>query len=313
MFAEPIPHLVIRRHGLGDPTQDLIYIFRRVRGRGLQLSVYCARDEWAKVKPWVCRAFLDTRVAYPHWPAPVVGRKVQMSGGVGVSIGAGVDPKQIKIIHHCFAAVEKRLSGWHGPPIRSATEPFVVHVNLTRDGHAAMTGAGDRFEISGGVRERRALTVPIGPRGSRTRASLVNEAAATYLGDLYGVQNPYWMHVGERLLAKIADETGKDLPYVTTAFAASVGLLDGTFADLAADRNIRRDRRDDHCIAYVALLRSGPSIYKKAYKAFLAELRQTCNSPAAVARHLLVLDQPRMLEDVRALVKKLRPIEVKAR
>lgn len=316
MFAKPVPHLrIIDKAGqrAGSPGGYMIHLYRRARGRGLHFSVYCQQGDWIKARPWVCKTLMDTRVHYPHWPTPAKNRKIKLQRGVGVSIGPGVEKAQLKIVQGCFKRVAKHLARFHGPPIDSGKEPYVVFVNLSRDDHAAVTGEQAKFDIFGGPVSRRTLTTPIGPPGSVTRGNLVDDAVGQYLGDLYGVNHPEWLYMGEAYLARMAAETGKSLPFVTTRFTAGIGHLDGAFADLCAKRKIRKDRFAYHSAGYVALLRHGPSIYKKAYKAFLTELRQTCNAPAATAKHLLVLDQAKMLADVQAMVRKLRGAKRKKR
>ncbi len=84
-----------------------------------------------------------------------------------------------------------------------------------------------------------------------------------------------------------------------------------TFEALAATRKIASQAYWKQCFAYVAMFHNGPANYRKAYRAFLAELRDTGDCEAATRKHLLPLDQARLQTAARAFANKLRPVRVR--
>ena len=72
------------------------------------------------------------------------------------------------------------------------------------------------------------------------------------------------------------------------------------------DPSLGTAARRYHFWVYTAMFRTGPGEYKRAYKAFLAELRATCDEASAREKHLLALDQRKLLKAAQSFAKRLK-------
>lgn len=115
----------------------------------------------------------------------------------------------------------------------------------------------------------------------------------------WGSSLPNWVRVGERIVVGNIYQTGRDLPFVT---AERLGWRDGLtlhplpeLTQEACDRDWTAFHRQ--AFFYVAFLRAGPSNYRAAYRAFLDDIRRSCDPPGAVKRHLGSLGYDRLRDD----------------
>jgi hypothetical protein len=195
----------------------------------------------------------------------------------------------------------------HGPRWTSREEPLSIHVSAYRSEHAEFDGVGDRqFDIMGSSTENRVLTIPLGRAGSHLQEIFADRIAGIFLRQTYGT-TAEWMVTAEEIIAAMAAGTGKKLPTVTSDFFRGVVPTTATF-----DKIVRPDGAFDaakrtQIVSYVMLFRIGPSAYRQAYRAFLAELRQTCDGATALRKHLLCLDQEKMRRAAAAMTKRMKP------
>jgi hypothetical protein len=115
----------------------------------------------------------------------------------------------------------------------------------------------------------------------------------------WGTTIPMWVRVGERITVANLLQTGADLPRVTAQrLGWREGLTIRPLPELTLEA-FHKDWKGSHRQAffYTVYFRAGPDSCQAAYRAFLDDVRKSCDPDGAARRHLEPLGYDRLCLD----------------
>jgi hypothetical protein len=115
----------------------------------------------------------------------------------------------------------------------------------------------------------------------------------------WGTTIPHWVRVGERIVVANLLQTGKDLPCVT---AERLGWRDGLKLRPLPELTYEASTEDwkafyRQAFFYGVFFHAGPEESRTAYRAFLDDVRKSCDPDGAMRRHLEPLGYDRLCAD----------------
>ncbi|MCA8955531.1 MAG: hypothetical protein KDC87_05625 [Planctomycetes bacterium] len=286
-----------------------VLVFRRAAGRGLHIDFIVPQKRWPALRADVIRIAQSAVVQCAELPRVLTERPLSVKNGVGVSSGPKVTATHLAKVRKLCAEIAGRLTRVHGSRWVDDREPVAVLVHADAAGHRPYLSDGaSPLEVLGQVLPGRVLTVPDRGPGSEMRRELGRELASVVLDLDYDLVADPWMQCGEQTVAGMAAQTGKAFPFAPRDVLAKLPPLQWTLKELIGHKQLFEPISRMHCAYYVLLFQNGPAEYRKAYAAFLADLRTTTAQNAATAKHLLVLDQDKMRDAAIKLLQRLRPV-----
>ena len=310
ILTDPVVHVVAV---FKKPAMIQASTYRRKAGRTVKLVLECPARDWKTFKPAFFKIAAGMSIDLPAWPPTPPGRKNKLKNGILFSGASDIKKKQMQEIQKCTFDVQKAMVSVHGPIRRPQDEPLVVYVHQLMAEHKRIASTDEVSEVVYEPSWHRMFTVPIGERGAANRQQFVGSLAVMILGDFYGLEQPPWFGMGERIVASQRDSTKKKLPTATKAMLEELKAFSKKFAKLQTEKHSPAPEYQAQCFAYIAMFHAGPPQYRKAYRAFLAELRKTFDAAEATRKHLLSLDQARLLKDVKTFISKLRGVHVRVK
>jgi hypothetical protein len=306
----PLPHLVV---WIGKPQKGVLaQTYTRVPGRTIRLSVRCGQDQWEQVKPVLFAMTRGLKSKLPPFPTQPRGRTEKTADGVVFSSTKQVKKTDVREVQRCALDAQKAFIEVHGAIERPKAEPLRIFVNELMADHKIIAESQVVEPVVSEPGLHWMFTVALDPRGSEQRNRFVQAVVDQLLVEQYGMIEATWFVIGERMVAAERDATRRKLPSVRKSTLESLTVA-MKFAELTTHKKAPAPDFYGQCLAYVATFHAGPKPYQEAYQAFLKALRATGDPEQAASQHLLALDQDQLREDVRAFVKRLRPVRVRSR
>jgi len=301
---DPLPHLVMDVPGAGPLTRHA-WIFRVADRNGFRVLVYCAPQTWPAVKDACLRAAQSLTSKLEEWPARPDGFVASVKDGYEYLVDPTAKDADVAALHAAVLAEEKRYAVLHGPvPKPAANRPIVVvcpdrSLLPMLSGGAARPGDSSFADMVQG----RLLATPLRAGDSLQRGKLALDLANLFHWQSVGCDGAVWLRDGESLVAEAEARLGKALPFSPDDFLVQPARNVVPFEQLV--KKPPPDRAQQ-AVAYVALFRAGPQIYRDAFAAFLADLAADGDWEAAQTKRLLSLDQVKLRDAATSFVKEMR-------
>jgi len=308
-----LPVLAIHYQREGKP-QLALFAFRRLRGMGFYGRMDFPESEAAEARPDFLKAVASFTARIDLWPTIPAAYKCKTKGRYLYAIHPGVKGS-LRPIMRVVARQEKRFVKAHGKLPRARRDsPTVIYVHRSKSQAGAILKAAGESPNDFYVDQIHARLFAISlSKGDVDRAGLLAASVQELLYLLkYGTPAPFWAYVGESIVARGEQVTGKPLPSLHEGLAnwgnqLALGRLDA----LPAIRKDDWESFSKQAFFYVCLFRAGPSKYRKAYKAMLGVLDRTCDGDAALKALFDAIDpaqaQSAAIEFMHYKIKSVKP------
>ncbi len=291
--AQPHPHVSGERR-VGNETWTELSIFVRSRGRTTQIIFDAPRKH---MKPWSDEllAAAGTLVNQrPEWPAIPKGYKVKRAGAFRVAVHPSVKGSVAHIIK-TLTKLQKITDGLFGKfpkPTRDEPAPVLyIHSDKQQEGklvpRVGKTTTGSSLCLSA-----LCIFVQYYPKDSRKEPiDLAGTVGEFNVIARYGTEAPMWMRCGESYVVESKFSSGKRLPTLARGFRNWLDELPPGRLDTLTTQVSKDDWPFyyKNALFYVATFRAGPRKCRKAYKAFLKDMRDNLDPEAAVRRRIAPL------------------------
>lgn len=271
--------------------------FRKFRGNGFLFSFDCAAEDFAAARPAFVAAALSFEADVARFPAIPDAYSLQPKGRFLFAVHPSVKGS-IRTVQRLVAAQEKSFARVHGGlPSYDKEERPVVFVHSDRFEAKPLNEQAAEHEFVVDWTHGRLFAIQV-PEDNRERAAGLCWATQGLCFLLqYGDSEPGWAYSGECAVAQGESYTTKPLPDLAHGMIQSFDNLRlETLDGLPALREKDEKEYSRQAFAYGCFFRAGPATYRKAYRGYLKEFRETGDPVAAWARHMEPLDQ----DDIRS-------------
>lgn len=305
--TELLPHLWMDEPVKGAPTVRHVWMYRVIRRNGFTASFECNADAWPRVREQCLRAGLSLTTTLDEWPVPPAGYKRRVRDGIVYYVHAAAGDADAAV-HAVVRDEQQAFAKLHGPPPPAPDAPMVVVHAKAQDAEklssaAASAPSGELFDGA----TWRLFAVAPAKDDVGARARLAREARQLVFEHAMGGANPYWLFLGESVVAWNEVLTDKPLPCVPAGFAPKpVHRFDALAALVSASNDDA-----DAALVYLALFLRGPKVYRDAFAAFLKDVAATGDADTAQKARLLSLDQEKLWSDANDFIKELKQAKSK--
>jgi hypothetical protein len=299
-WGEPLPHVFVPQLGVKDWGR--ITVFVRASGRTFELDLQGPAACLEQAGADLMAAAATLRTTAPEWPPITKDYRIVRVGEYRLAVHRSVSGPTQRF-ESSIRDAQKICDRLHGRmPKPAVGEPVpVVYLHSERAQQEAIlprlkeVTTPNSLCLSGLC----IFAMTTDPNEPDTAGSLVYTIGEFNTLWRWGSMIPNWVRVGERIVVGNLHQTGKDLPYVT---AERIGWREGLelrpLPELtweAANTDWKNFYRQ--AFFYAALFHAGPESCRVAYRAFLDDVRKSCDPDGAVRRHLEPLGYDRLRED----------------
>jgi hypothetical protein len=306
---EPLPHLTMNVKREGVPAWNA-WIYRVVNRNGFTLAVQCEAETWPLVKDACFAAAATITTTHAAWPEAPEGYASSERDGYEYLLQPGVSEEDVLRLHAALLDLEKRYAKAHGPvPKPRDRRPVVL---LSVDAAAAASAAGTakaREAYVTSESQGRLHAVPLPKDDPTAAAQLASAATELFHAQCFGPMASPWLASAEKRLAAAESRLGRPPGAIPDCFKG-VALPKAMRPLVEVVKSPGADAAEQATV-YVELFRVGTKPWRDAFAAFLKELAATGDWEAAEAKHLLSLDQAKLLAEAQKLLKQVRPPEAK--
>ncbi len=299
LWSEPVPHLLVSRRipTFGDWRRISAFVHCRGRTYEFDLTGRAATVERASADLLAVAATLKTTA--PEWPPITKDYRVVRVGDYRFAVHRSVT-EPTERFEKSIRDAQKVCDRLYGRmPLPAPGEPIpVVYLHSERAQQEAIlprlkdTTTSNTVCYSG-------LCIFVVSKEEDAAGDLVYLIGEFNTVWRWGATIPFWLRIGERIVVANIRETGADLPFVTAQrFAWREGLVLRPLPELtfeAAQKDWTSYCRE--AFFYGAFFHAGPKNCQAAYRAFLDDVRKSCDPVGAVKRHLEPLGYDRLRED----------------
>ncbi|MCZ6572195.1 MAG: hypothetical protein O7C98_03390 [Planctomycetota bacterium] len=273
----------------GDDRR-LAEIFGKLMGHGFVLTLDCPEAAWDEARKDLMDAALSIRADLE--PAPPPARKFKAKKKRRYLFLTHPSVKgSTAYMSTLILGQQKKFSKLHGKPSASDVPNQVYVLRDREDARPILERAADHSMDYFTDHVHGRMFVKYVAKGNEEGAGwLAGETQGLLFGIVYGTLEPRWVLYGEQAAARAEQLTGKKLPFLTAGMAAwREGLNLGPLDRLPEIQKSNWDSYARQSFFYVCFFHAGPSKYRKAYKQFLKEWRETGDGERAAEKHLRTL------------------------
>jgi len=303
--VDPVPRLVmsVKENGR-DETRAWFY--RVLDRNGFTMTVRCEPSAWPTIAAACGDAALSLTSAIPEWPERPAGYVASERDGYEYVVQPGVADADVAALHAAILDLEKKYAKTRAPvPKPRDRRPVVVVSADAKSSRVAAGAAKVEDEFVANVAHGRLFAVPLRRDDARQRALLARATTELFHAQTFGADASPWLVMGESRLAPI-EATGHFLPWLPDDCALPKTV--DSFERLVHDPS---RGAFEQATVYVAFFRAGARPWRDAFAAFLKDLAATGDWDAAERKHLLSLDQEKLLAAAQAYLKQLRSANAK--
>lgn len=300
LSLDPVPHASYRI--TTNPHRSFLMIHRRARGRAITVSFDLPNEMLPKARVALMALASKVEVDLPLWPPREKGYEYELESGVEFAFAPSVAKKQRSAMRKLAKSVVKDFTKAHGAPVFVDGEPVVIYVEASSEKKAEMIGRpGEDISIDSDQGMRRIVTSKIYDYDAKSRIEFSAVLYRYLLFTVYPVEGTMWLHWGEELLARMKARCGKPLPRAPKYWLSDVQQVRMNLADATTKK---KGVGFASAGAWVAFFRLGPAKYRKAYLAYLQELRTGCDPAAALLTLCDTCDSEKLWGEVRKLLRR---------
>ena len=296
----PFIHL---QYPLRDSTHHGLLSYKRAAGRLIAVAFAVENqyfdDAYATILQITPKIAVKTR-ALPIWPARPSGYDYEPESGLEIGFAPKIPRKERRRIHKLVRGVVKRFTRQHAAPKFATDTPPILFVSNDRATNAELLRRDTIGSASVDVRLRRLATVVPAPDDYNAVAELGGALTSYMLWTMYPYDDCVWVHRGIGMLAFMEGECGKTLPFVP---ADRLFRVRRVLNPLDRVEIRESDYGYEQLGAWCAYFALGPSKHRKAFQAYLKDLRTTLD-PKKTEDFLSQFDHEELQTNARKLLRR---------
>jgi len=302
---------VVHRYFPIDGGESVLNAYLHANGRVLVLRFRTLTKHFDALRPALLELVPKIRIKnLPTWPERPSGFDYEPESGMEIGFARSVSKKRRAQMHKLVRNAIKDFTKMHGAPNFEPSAPVILFVSDDMDGNAQLVDDDEPDTYGFELSLRRMATIVVDPKQADSVSGCRQVLARYFAWTVYPEQDDcLWLHWAIRYHAALEAWCGKRLPSVPEDRREQMARIKDRLDRFAIGKG---DNSLLQAVAWMAYFQLGPAKHKKAFQAWLEELRTGWNPEKANADFLALFDHVKLRDDARKLLgRKLKGVKSK--